>query len=49
MVLQKDYITTLTPEKELSINFTDSKKKLCLSLHYYKIVIYLLMVQKIKN
>ena len=38
---------TLTAEKMYSINFTVTKKKFCLSLHYNEqIVIHLLMVQK---
>ena len=38
---------TLTAERIYSINFTVTKKKFCLSLHYneVKIVIYLLMAQ----
>ena len=28
--------TTLTAEKNYSINFTESRKKFCLSLHYHK-------------
>ena len=40
----------LTAEKMYSINFTVTKKRFCLSLHYNgAIVIYLLMVQKCIN
>ena len=40
--------STLTVEKMYSINFTVTKKKFCLSLHYNGvIVIYLSMVQKL--
>ena len=39
---------SLTAEKMYSINFTVTKKKFCLSLHYNgQIVIYLSMVQKL--
>ena len=39
---------SLTAEKMYSINFTVTKKKFCLSLHYNEqIVIYLSMVQKL--
>ena len=46
--------TSLTAEKEYSINFTEQQKKFCLSLHYnifliYNIIIYLLMVLKYIN
>ena len=42
--------TTLTAEKMYSINFTATRKKFCLSLHYNGAnVIYLLMVQKLLN
>ena len=37
---------TLSPEKTYSINFKQKNKKFCLSLHYNKENIYLLMVQK---
>ena len=41
---------TLTAEKIYAINFTVSKKKFCLSLHYNGgIVIYLSMAQKFTN
>ena len=41
---------TLTAEKTCSINFTVTKKKVCLSLHYKEhIVICLSMVQKFAN
>ena len=40
---------TLTTEKMYSINFTVTKKKFCLSLHYNGANIYLLMVQKFTN
>ena len=41
---------SLTAEKMYSVNFTVTKKKFCLSLHYEgQIVIYLLMVQKFIN
>ena len=41
---------TLTAEKIYAINFTVSKKKFCLSLHYNgEIVIYLSMAQKFTN
>ena len=42
---------TLTSEKMYLINFTVTKKKFCLSLHYYmeQIVICLSMVQKFIN
>ena len=39
--------STLTAEKMYSINFTVTKKKFCLSLHYNGANSYLLMVQKL--
>ena len=41
--------TTLTAEKEFSIDFTESKKKFCLSLRYNGTNIYLLMAEKCIN
>ena len=44
---------TRTAEKMYSINFTVTKKKFCLSLHYNGansyLLLYLLMVQKFTN
>ena len=40
---------TFTAEKMYSINFTVTKKKLCLSLHYNGANSYLLMAQKFIN
>ena len=40
---------SLTAEKMYSINFTDHRKKCCLSLHYNGPNSYLLMVQKLLN
>ena len=41
---------SLTAEKMYSVNFTDHRKKYCLSLHYNgKTVIYFLVVQKLLN
>ena len=40
---------TLTAEKMYSINFTATKKRFCLSLHYNGTNIYLLMVPKFTN
>ena len=40
----------LTAEKMYLINFTDNRKKCCLSLHYNgETVIYLLIAQKLSN
>ena len=33
--------TTLTAEKEYSINFTKQQKKFCLSLHYNGVISYI--------
>ena len=41
--------TTVTAEKRYSINFTVSKNKFCLSLHYNEANSYLLMVHKLLN
>ena len=38
---------TLTAEKMYWINFIENNKKICLSLHYNRANIYLLMVQKL--
>ena len=42
--------TTLTPEKKYAINFTESRKKCYLSVHYKEqIAIYFLIIQKFIN
>ena len=38
---------SLTAEKMYSVNFTDHRKKCCLSWHYNGANIYLLMAQKL--
>ena len=47
---QGKYDTTLTAENNYSINFTESRKKNCLRLHYNgRNIFCLLMVQELLN